>query len=61
MDWMDCLSDVCGALTSTISLYIGFQEEHPTAEVEAVATPVNKLEGCIFVGHTNTDTDRLEL
>jgi len=35
-----------------------FQEEHPTAEVEAVATPVNRLEGCIFVGHTNTDTDR---
>ncbi len=35
-----------------------YQEEHPTAEVEAVATPVNRLEGCIFVGHTNTDTDR---
>lgn len=34
------------------------QEEHPTAEVEAVATGVNRLEGCIFVGHTNTDTDR---
>lgn len=35
------------------------QEEHPTAEVETVAGGVNRLEGCLFVGHTNTDTDRL--
>lgn len=34
------------------------QEEHPTAQVEAIASGVSGLAGCIFVGHTNTDTDR---
>lgn len=29
--------------------------------VEAVASGVSQLQGCIFVGHTNTDTDRSAL
>ncbi|EKU21165.1 manganese-dependent inorganic pyrophosphatase, partial [Nannochloropsis gaditana CCMP526] len=32
-------------------------DDHPTAEIERSTAVVNGLEGCIFVGHTNTDMD----
>jgi hypothetical protein len=44
-------------ISSTLFLHLD-QELHPTATVENMTSGVNKLRGCIFVGHTNTDCDR---
>lgn len=51
----------CCCMLSMGVRYLRGQELHPTATVENMTSGVNRLQGCIFVGHTNTDCDRCAL